>query len=68
MMEVEIWLVVNADKDSELHTSEEDADDHGLSGPCRIVKLTVKVPGPEATEVEVTVPAETHGVPVVKVA
>lgn len=58
MMEVEAWVVVNADEESELHSTEDDANGHGLSGPCRIVKITIKVPVPKAVEVTVEVADE----------
>lgn len=57
-MEVDLWLVVNADEEHEVFTDEDDANGHGLSGPCRIVKITVKVPVPKPVEVVVTVPEE----------
>ncbi len=61
MMEVEVWLVVNADEEYETFTDEDEANGHGLSGPCRIVKITVAVPVPKAVEVVVTVPDEPTG-------
>jgi hypothetical protein len=60
-MEVEVWLVVNDAEESEVYTDESDAEDHGLKGAVRIVKITVKVPVPKPVEVTVTVPEEPTG-------
>lgn len=55
---VDVWVVVNADEESEVHATEEDAHDHGLKGPCRVIKIAVTVAVPKAVEVAVTVAAE----------
>lgn len=64
MMEVEAWIVVNADEESEVYAMESDAKEHGLTGAVRIVRVTVKVPVPKVVEVAVTVPDEPQAVTV----
>lgn len=55
---VEVWVVVDIDGDSEVYTSRDEADGHGLTGPVRMVRMDVTVPLPKVVQVQVTVAAE----------
>jgi hypothetical protein len=65
-VQVEVWVIVDADGDYAVGSSMDDAgeafdDNIGGHSPRRAVKVTLTVPKPKAVELVGTVPAEVEG-------